>query len=254
MSRLNFILAGVIALVAAASTAPAQAATPSCTVHGRTIAHLSHSQVVSTSGKLVVYRVRGSQWDTLWACERGRRPRSLVGRDDSFQSNGEYSPSLIVSHLQLAGPWVLATIETGADSYDACTKYAEPDAPPCTGPDESLELVNAATPARLDVSSIVLNSTTASGSSVATQWLHAALSPIGAVAWLTSVTTNPADSASSSPAIKTLRGCRVGGSAKSTSCPARTLATGAIAPDSLAFSGATLSWTLGGQPQSAALT
>jgi len=254
MSRLNFILAGVIALVAAASTAPAQAATPSCAVHGRTIAHLSHSQVVSTSGALVVYRVRGSQWDTLWACERGSRARSLVGRDDSFQSDGEYSPSLIVSNIHLAGPWVLATIETGADSYDACTKYAEPEAPPCIGPEESLELVNAATPARLDISRIVLNSTTASGSSVATQWLRTALSPIGAVAWLTSVSTTPAGFASSSAAINTLWGCRVGGSAKSTSCPATTLASGAVAPDSLAFSGATLSWTLGGQPHSAALT
>ncbi len=252
MSPRRLVLAGVLALAVGAGAAPAQAAVPSCTVHGRAIAQLHGSRVVSTSGKVVVYRVGGSMWDTFWACERGSRRRGLVGRDDaSFESSSEYGSSTAIVGLQLRGPWVLATIETGEGAYDGCTKYMVSN---CSGPVDSLELVNAETATRLDVARIVVNSTTPAGAPVLTQWLRTDLSSVGAVAWLTRSATSPVSAGSSGSVSETLWGCVAGGPARSLSCPATTLASGAVDPGSLAFTGATLGWTLGGRPQSATLS
>ncbi len=236
------------AILAVAGATPAQAATPRCIVRAQAIAALRHSRVVSTSGPLVLYRVRGSARDTYWTCLRGRSTRTRVGFDDSYQAAGsEYGPTTTVGAVKLAGNWVLATLETGDDSYSACTKYQVSS---CSGPDDTLEVVDAATGARGAIAHIVIYSTSANAQ-LETLWSRTVLSPVGAVAWLTKTTTDAFTPAASS--TESLDGCLLGGAA-AVSCAPKLLAQGQVDPKSLAFSGATLSWTLGGQPASATIT
>lgn len=245
MTRRALIAAGLTALVAATAPAAAQAAAPRCTPTGQAIAHVPRSHVLATSGPLVVYRVRGANEDTLWACQRGSRTRGLVGHDDSFQSSdGEYGPSTTVGDLHLAGRWVLATIETGDDAFSECTKYQQQG---CTGPIDALVLVDAATGERLTVSRIL----TVALSQTLTRWLDTALSPLGAVAWLTE--TTPVIGNGDGPSSEVLQGCLVRAAGTSLSCPGTTLSSATVDPHSLVFAGATLRWTVAGQPQSATL-
>ncbi len=243
MSRAGIVLAAAVAVAVAvvAEATPARAATPRCIVRAHAIVSLRHSRVVSTSGALVVYRVRGSTRDTYWTCLRGRATRGLVGFDDGYQStNSEYGPTTTVNVIRLAGNWVLATLETGNDTYSACTKYSSG----CSGPDDTLEAVDAATGARGVIAHIILYWTSPAGAQIETRWLRTAVSPVGAVAWLTRTTA--------ASSTESLEGCLIGGSASLT-CAPTLLAQGDIDPSSLAFSGATLSWTLGGQPASATI-
>ncbi len=245
MGRTALIVCGLAALVSVTAPSVAQATTVRCAPERQTIAGVAHSHVLSTSGRLVVYRVRGTSEDTIWACERGSRARGLVGHDDSFQSaDGEYGPSTTVGELHLAGPWVLATIETGDDQFSQCTKYQVNG---CPGPVDTLVLVNATSGRRLAVSQIL---TVAINQSL-TEWLDTALSPVGAVAWLTK--TTPVMGNADGPSLEVLEGCVARGAGASLSCPGTTLSTAAVDPRSLAFSGATLSWTVAGQAQSATL-
>lgn len=248
MSHARSALIAAIAVLGTAGATSAQATTPRCIVRGHAIAALHRSRVVDTNGALVVYRVRGPMRDTYWACLRGRSTRVVVGFDDSFQSSeSEYGATSTVGGIELAGDRVLATLETGADGYLACTKYMVSS---CSGPDDALEIVDAATGARGAIAHVVVNSTGVSGGETHTQWLRTLLSPVGGVAWLTRTTTGAPPPAPAS--AESLDGCLLGGSA-TVSCAPRLLAQGGVDPLSLAISGVTLTWTLGGQPASATL-
>jgi hypothetical protein len=247
---LNVARAAVIAaaLALAASAAPAGAATPRCTP--RALASARHTKVIARDSATLVYRVRGDSQDTIWACHRGgTRRRTLVGHDDSVQNaDNEYGPDEPLSGLQLQGDFVLAIQTTDANSVVICEKYQQGD---CSGPNELLVVVDAAHHRRGQVAQIV-GDTAGPTQDTSVAWPRVLLSPLGLVAWLQTTMTHGLNVPASGST--TLYGCRLAPSAgNGLACPPQTLGQGTIDPASLAFSGAVLSWTEGGEPQSATL-
>ena len=184
--------------------APAVAST-GCTVHRGAFSGVRHSRVISVSGQVVIYRTRGPAADSIWACRHRRHGSVLVGRDDSHQSaESEYGPTSTIGGFQVAGDWLLAVQETGADEVIACTKYA---AEPCSGPTESVVVVNVAARARGRAAGILTHARDASGTPSALEFDRALISPTGVLAWLqTGPSQPPISSAAVDPAA--VRLCR----------------------------------------------
>jgi hypothetical protein len=240
------------ALALAVGSRPGEAAGIGCTVKGDTIAGIARSKVIASRGATVVYRVRGHGADTWWACRAGARSRALIGRDDSFQQrNNEYGPTTTLSHLQIAGGWVIAVGETGADQFNGCTKYQQG---PCQGPTDTLLAVDAGGgpgPGALTQFTAAFADANGGGS---VTWKRIVLSRAGAVAWLllrqSSTPNSPAP-------LLMLYGCVMAKGATGPACTTQQLATGAVSaidPASLHLAATTLSWTAGGQSQSATLS
>jgi len=253
MSRAALAGLATAALALAVGSAPGEAAGTGCAVKGDTIASIARSKVIASRGATVVYRVRGHGADTWWACRAGTRSRALIGRDDSFQQrNSEYGPTTTLSHLEIAGGWVIAVGETGADQFEGCTKYQQG---PCQGPSDTLLAVNAAGgPGPGALTQFTAAYTDASGGGGSVTWKRIVLSRAGAVAWLlvreSSMPSGPAR-------LLTLYGCVMAKGATGPACTPQQLATGAVGvidPASLHLAGTTLSWTAGGQSQSATLS
>ena len=171
------------ALALAVGSGPGEAAGIGCAVKGDTIAGIARSKVIASRGATVVYRVRGHGADTWWACRAGARSRALIGRDDTFQQrNNEYGPTTTLSHLEIAGGWVIAVGETGADQFEGCTKYQQG---PCQGPSDTLLAVDAGgAPGPSTLTQFTAATTDATGVGSSLTWKRIVLSRAGAVAWL----------------------------------------------------------------------
>jgi hypothetical protein len=241
------------ALALAGGSGPGEAAGIGCAVKGNTIAGIARSKVIASRGATVVYRVRGHAADTWWACRAGARSRALIGRDDSFQlRNNEYGPTTTLSHLQIAGGWVIAVGETGADQFAGCTKYQQG---PCQGPSDTLLAVDAGGgPGPGALTQFTAANTDANGLGSSLTWKRIVLSRAGAVAWLLlrqwSTPSSPAP-------LLMLYGCVIATGATGPACAPQQLATGAVgsaAITSLHLEGTTLTWTEFGQSQSATLS
>jgi hypothetical protein len=242
------VAAGALALATlAASGAAARSA--GCVVQGRAIAGIPHSRVLATRGATVVYRVRGKGPDAWWACRRGGTGHSFIGSDDSFRGrNTEYGPNRTISDLRLAGDWVIAMQEIGHVQYVACTKYMQY---PCTGPTESLVAVKVGSAGPGTLTQFTTDTTDSSGDGTDIAWKSVLLSSAGGAAWL--LRSQAFTPSSSAPAILTLYGCVIVKGPNGSGCTPVQLASGAIDPASLNLAGTTLTWTGGGQSQSASL-
>jgi len=243
------------ALALAVGPGPGEAAGVGCAVKGDTIAGIARSKVIASRGATVVYRVRGHGADTWWACRAGARSRALIGRDDTFQQrNNEYGPTTTLSHLEIAGGWVIAVGETGADQFEGCTKYQQG---PCQGPSDTLLAVDAGgAPGPSTLTQFTAATTDATGVGSSLTWKRIVLSRAGAVAWL--LLRQWATPSGPAPLLM-LYGCVMVEGATGPACTPQQLATrpvGSIAidPASLHLAGTTLSWTAGGQSQSATLS
>jgi hypothetical protein len=242
------------ALAVAVGSGPSEAAGVGCAVKGNTIAGIARSKVIASRGVTVVYRLRGHGADTWWACRAGARSRALIGRDDSFQQrNNEYGATTTLSHLEIARGWVIAVRETGADQFAGCTKYQQG---PCQGLSDTLLAVDAGGgPGPGALTQFTAANTDASGAGSSLIWKRIVLSRAGAVAWLLlrqwSTPSSPAP-------LLMLYGCVMAKGATGPACTPQQLATAAgasaIDPASLHLAGTTLSWTAGGQSQSATLS
>ena len=231
-----------------ALAAPA-AATTGCTVHRGALTGVRHSRVIRVSGQVVIYRTRGPAADSIWACRRRSRGSVLVGRDDSHQSaESEYGPTSTIGGFQVAGNWLLAIKETGADEVMACTKYA---AEPCPGPTESVVLVNVTARARGQATSIITHALDASGNPSALEFHRALISPAGVLAWLQTGSSQPPSAPQQSTQL--LSGCAAIIALRSVECHAELLAQGEISADSLRLSARTLSWSIRGIPHTATI-
>jgi hypothetical protein len=230
-----------------------------CAARGNAIPGVAHSRVVSVNGEVVVYRTRGPSADHFWACSRRGNRFVLVGPDDTYQSaEEEYGPTTTLSQFHVAGNWLIVTHETGADEFVACSKYAFY---PCPGAVDTLVVVNVARGLRGQIARIITDQTNAGGKVSQVTWSRTLLSPKGAVAWLQ--TGGPETKASgpetkvSSPSpdeiTSSLYGCLVTIMKGSVGCTGRLLAQGDIAAASLRLAATILSWTAGGQAQSALL-
>jgi hypothetical protein len=243
------LIAGVLS-VAGWST-PAGAAVR-CVVRGHAIRGVAHSRVVSVSDQVVVYRTRGPTSDGFWACGRKGNRFVLVGRDDTYQSaEEEYGPTTTLSQFHVAGNWLIVTHETGADEFAGCTKYAISS---CSGPVDTLVVVNVARGLRGQLAKIITDQTNASGKVSQVTWTRTLLSPEGAAAWLQ--TGGPETGPSSPPPGEprsSLYGCLLTITNGTVGCTGRLFAQGDIAVASLRLAATTLSWTAGAQPQSALL-
>lgn len=249
MSRAALAGLATAALALAVGSGPGEAAGVGCAVKGDAIAGIARSKVIASRGATVVYRVRGHGTDTWWACRAGARSRVLIGRDDSFQQrNNEYGATTTLSHLEIAGAWVIAVWETGADQFDGCTKYQQG---PCQGPSDTLLAVDArGGPGPAALTQFTAANTEANGSGSSLTWKRILLSRAGAVAWLLlRQGFGPAS-------LLTLYGCVMAKGATGPACTPQQFAAGgsAIDPASLHLAGTTLSWTAGGQSQSATLS
>jgi hypothetical protein len=241
------------ALALAVGSGPGEAAGIGCTVKDDAIAGIARSKVVASRGATVVYRVRGHAADTWWACRAGARSRALIGRDDSFQlRNNEYGPTTTLSHLQIAGGWVIAVGETGADQFAGCTKYQQG---PCQGPSDTLLAVDAGGgPGPGALTQFAAANTDANGLGSSLTWKRIVLSRAGAVAW---VLLRQWSTPSSPAPLLMLYGCVMAKGATGPACAPQQLATGAVGaidPASLHLAATTLSWTAEGQSQSATLS
>ena len=255
MSRaaLSGLATAIVAIALAVGSGPGEAAGIGCVAKGDTIPSIARSKVIASRGATVVYRVRGHGADTWWACRAGARSRALIGRDDSFQQrNNEYGPTTTLSHLEIADGWVIAVGETGADQFAGCTKYQQG---PCQGPSDTLLAVDAGGgpgPGALTQFTAAHTDTNGGGGSVT--WKRIVLSRAGVVAWLLlrqwSTPSGPVP-------LLLLYGCVMAKGATGPACTPQQLATGAVGaidPASLHLAGTTLSWTAGGQSQSATLS
>ena len=245
-------MAAVTAALALAlvATASGRATPTGCLVSGRAIAGVGHSRVVARRGAVVVYRVRGRRADGYWACRQGGMRRVWIGRDDGHQSDdAEYGPSATIGDIRIAGSFVTAIQETGAEDFAGCTKYGFF---PCPSPVDTLVAVHVATGARGPMTVVDTDPTDAMGYGPSITWARTLLSGAGGIAWLLrSVENTPTGPA---PAVLTLYGCVVTDSGADLGCTARQLAQGAIDPASLAISATTLTWMAGGAPQSTSLS
>lgn len=242
----------VALVVLAASSASAQASAR-CTIHAHVVAGVPRSHVVSVKGEVVVYRVHReseqSRTDTLWVCER-QAPRAVrIGVDESLSNEdiGEgHIPNKTLEHVQIAGPWVLAT-QTQEEDEGGCFKY---EMSVCNGPRNTLVIANAAVGLVGSGASIrdYLEEPTKAGyvKTPSKAWIRTLLSPSGAVAWLEESGSGPVKAIS-------LYGCLASASHGRIVCPTRTHAEGAIEPGSVGLSGTTLTWMAGASAETAAL-
>lgn len=250
MKVVGLFFVGLFAL--AGWSASAQASVP-CAVRGHVIAGVAHSRVISVRGAVVVYRVRREseqlRLDTLWVCDRKHNRAVHIGLDEwlPIENLGEgHIPNKTLEHLQIEGPWVLAT-QTEDEDEGGCLKYEVSN---CDGPSNTLVIANAAQGVTARLASIrdyveepgrlgyVKTPTKA--------WTRTLLSPQGAVAWLE-------ESGSGSASTTSLYGCLAQSAHGKLDCPLHVHAEGAIEPDSLGLSRTTLTWRVGGSAQAAVL-
>jgi hypothetical protein len=228
---------------------PPAAASAGCTVHRGAITGVRRSRVIRTSGQLVIYRTRGAQADSIWACRRRSRGAVLVGQDDSYQSvDSEYGPTSTLGHIEVAGDWLLAVQETGADEVVACTKYA---AEPCFGPRDTVVVANVTDRARGRATSVFTNEPDANGKPSGLELARALISPAGVVAWLETGPSQPPSPPNQTTQL--LFGCAASVTSRAVQCHAELLSQGEISADSLRLSAHTLSWRLGALPQTATI-
>ena len=241
---------GLLALAASCASAQASAA---CRVRGHVIAGVAHSRVISAEGVVVVYRVRreseGQRRDTVWVCDRRHGRAVRVGLDEwvPIENLGEgHIPNKTLEHVQIAGPWVLAT-QTKDEDEEGCFKY---EVSACNGPSNTLVIANAAQGLAASLASIrdYVEEPSRLGyvKSPTKAWSRTLLSPAGAVAWLE-------EAGSGSARRSALYGCLARTVRRKLGCAMRTYAEGVIEPDSVGLSGSTLTWMLGGAPQTAIL-
>jgi hypothetical protein len=239
----------VLALTLAASPAPASAAVR-CTARGHAIPGVAHSRVIATGSEVLVYRTPGTSADRIWACSRTDDRVVFVGHDDSRQgANEEYGPTTTLGEFHLAGNWLLAIHETGAEEAVGCGKYA---AYPCPGALDTLLAFNVARRAGSALASVVAGGTDAAGNVSPVRWSGTLLSPVGGVAWLR-VDTGEPEGAASSRQTSSLYGCRLTVTGARLGCRQRLLAQGEIPAASLRLAGRRLSWSEAGQALSALL-
>lgn len=230
--------------ICALAGAPHAGASASCTVRGGAIAGVARSHVLATLGPLVAYRVRGGSADTWWACRTGF-PGSPVklGIDESYQDGAsEYGPGVTLGHLHLGiGGFVFFYRESNLESYAECTKYY---AYPCSGPTGTLLAVSLLD-RRIGVvdrfATDILDSSEADSSTTLTRVLAGT---DGLVAWL--LHRQAATAAGPATPVDTLYGCTVTPRGGASACDPQLLATGTIAPASLALHLATLTFTVDG--------
>jgi hypothetical protein len=233
-------------------SASAQASV-SCAVRDHVIAGIAHSRVVSVQGAVVVYRVRREseqrRLDTVWVCDRKHGRAVRIGLDEwvPIENLDEgHVPNKTLEHVQIAGPWVLAT-QTEDEDEAGCFKY---EMSTCNGPRSTLVIANAPQGLAGSLASIrdyveepgklgYVRSPTKS-------WVRTLLSPRGALAWLEESGSGPAKTAS-------LYGCPARAVHGRIGCATRTYAEGAVEPDSVGLSGKTLTWMVGGSTQAAVL-
>jgi hypothetical protein len=236
----------------AAWCVPAQASVP-CAVRGHVIAGVAHSRVISAKGDVVVYRVRREReqrrLDTVWVCDRKHHRAVRIGVDEwlPFENLGEgHVPNKTLEHVQIAGPWVLAT-QTEDEDEEGCYKYEMSN---CNGPSNTLIVANAALGLAGSLASIrdYVEEPSRLGyvKSPTTEWTRTLLSPQGAVAWLE-------ESGSGSAKVTSLYGCLARPVQRKLGCAVRAHAEGHIEPDSVRLSGRTLTWMVGGSPDAAVL-
>jgi hypothetical protein len=246
----GLIFAGFVSL--AAWSAPAHASA-SCVVRRHVLAGVAHSRVISVNGEVVVYRVRREQeqrrLDTVWVCDRKHGRAVRIGLDEwvPIENLGEgHIPNKTLEHVQIAGPWVLAT-QTEDEDKAGCFKY---EMSTCNGPSNTLVIANAAQGLAGRLASIrdYVEAPSKLGyvRSPTKSWVRTLLSPRGALAWLEESGSGPAKTAS-------LYGCPARAVHGKIGCATRTYAEGAIEPDSVGLSGITLTWKVGGNAQAAVL-
>ena len=214
---------------------------------------MAHSRVIAVSGAVVVYRVRREQEqlrvDTVWVCDRKDNRAVRIGNDEwlPIEDLGEgHVANRTLEHLQIAGPWVLAT-QTGDEDEGGCFKYGVSN---CNGPSNTLVLANAAQGLAGSLASIRdYVEELSEGGYVKTPtkaWTRTLLSRQGAVAWLE-------ESGSGSVKITSLYGCLAQAVHGKIDCGMRIQAGGDIEPASVGLSQATLTWMVGGSPHTALL-
>jgi len=233
-------------------SASAQASVP-CMVRGHAIAGVPHSRVISVKGAVVVYRVRREpellRVDTIWACDRKDNRGVRIGTDEwlPIENLGEgHIPNKTLEHVQIAGPWVLAT-QTEDEDEEGCYKYEMSN---CNGPGNTLVIANAAQGFSGNFASIrdyVEEPTRVGYVKTPTKaWTRTLLSPQGAVAWLE-------ESGPESAKVTSLYGCLAQPQHGKIVCAAPVHAEGAIEPDSVRLSQTTLTWMVGGSSHAAVL-
>jgi hypothetical protein len=237
---------GIFAVTAGASSVPAATVAP-CTVRHRAIVGVRASRVLLTSGPVVVYRTRGFDADAYSACRRGGKS-VVIGYDDTYQAqSGEYGPSTTLGGIHVAGDWIVATLETGADLTTSCEKYMQY---PCPGPSDTIVVANVALRRTGRLVSIASLVDATSGYSTGSSFARTLLSPQGGVVWLTDAPSYQAGSARPPG----LYGCRPSVGAKGRlGCSARLLTQDAIDPLTVRLDRTTVTWTWHGQPQSASV-
>ena len=246
----GLIFAGLLAL---AGWSPSAQASVPCAVRGHVIAGVAHSRVISVKGAVVVYRVRREseqlRLDTVWVCDRKHGRAVRIGLDEwvPIENLGEgHVPNKTLEHVQIAGPWVLAT-ETEDEDEGGCFKYEMSN---CNGPGNTLVIANAAQGLAGSLASVRdYVEKLGKGGYVKTPekaWTRTLLSPQGAVAWLE-------ESGAGSAKTTSLDGCLAQTVHGKIGCPIRMHAEGAIEPDSVGLSQRTLTWTVGGSAQAAVL-
>lgn len=250
MKVAGLIFVGLLAL--AGWSAPAQASA-SCVVRGHVLAGVAHSRVISVKGEVVVYRVRREpeqlRLDTIWVCDRKHHRAVRIGLNEwvPIEDLGEgHIPNKTLEHLQIAGPWVLAT-QTEDEDEGGCYKYEMSN---CNGPRNTLVVANAALGLAGSLASIrdYVEEPSRLGyvKSPTTEWTRTLLSHQGAVAWLE-------ESGSGSAKVISLYGCLAKPVHGKLGCAKRTHAQGAIEPDSVRLSQTALTWRVGGNTQAAVL-
>jgi hypothetical protein len=182
-------------------------------------------------------------------CDRKDHRAVRIGHDEwvPIENLGEgHVANKTLEHLQIAGPWVLATQTEGEDEA-GCFKYAVSN---CNGPSNTLVLANAALGLAGRLASIrdYVEELTKGGyvKTPTKAWTRTLLSPPGAVAWLE-------ESGSGSVKVTSLYGCLPQAVHGKIGCAMRTHAVGAIEPDSVGLSQTTLTWMAGGSAQVAVL-
>lgn len=249
----SLISAAVTSVVVAFSGGMAAAASPHCTVRDGAIAGIAHSRLIAVRGATVVYRVRSHQRDDWFACRRGSAARAAIGSQNSFQErSAEYGPSQTLAGLRIAGDWVIVVERTGVDQTLACSKY---DAGFCWNPDTAILAADASSAAAQPglVTRLLSAPNDAQGDGVNYDLSRVLLSTAGAVAWLEEAEPyGPAPP--TLPWTYAIYGCVLADGADGSSCTPSQLAAGATKPTSLQLDGTTLTWTAGGQSQSAPLS
>ena len=215
-------------------------------MRNHSIPGVAHARVVAVRGHVILYRTRGPTFDTLWVCSRGHGRGARIGIDSARQAGtgSIYPPEWTLGRVQVAGNWAMVTQEEGAAQLTECSKYA---AYPCPGITYTVVLANAALGLNLKLASIVTEKSSAAGYAEETASLsRTLLSSSGAVAWLEK-------SKSTSATTIALYGCLARVVMGKIACSTLKVADGNIDPESLRLAGTTLTWTAGGQPQSATL-